>query len=168
MRRPFPGAVGTIFNRWKWIRRARNAPRLCSTKPWTAISACSTTAYPNVVSGSVLIAFSACEFGLISLVQNKYQLRACSLTNRQPVMIANCRLTIPRTGVKGGLGTRDARSECPSSAWHLCEQQAHWSISMRRKSPGDDNYVVGRGRPPLLTRWKPGQSGNPKGRPKGA
>jgi hypothetical protein len=40
---------------------------------------------------------------------------------------------------------------------------------MRKKgSPGDDNYVVGRGRPPLLTRWKPGQSGNPKGRPKGA
>jgi hypothetical protein len=40
---------------------------------------------------------------------------------------------------------------------------------MRRKgSPGGDNYVVGRGRPPLLTRWKPGQSGNPKGRPKGA
>jgi Family of unknown function (DUF5681) len=40
---------------------------------------------------------------------------------------------------------------------------------MRKKgSPGHDNYVVGRGRPPLLTRWKPGQSGNPKGRPKGA
>jgi Family of unknown function (DUF5681) len=34
-------------------------------------------------------------------------------------------------------------------------------------SPGDDNYVVGKGRPPLTTRWKPGQSGNPKGRPKG-
>jgi hypothetical protein len=34
--------------------------------------------------------------------------------------------------------------------------------------PGDRNYVVGKGRPPLLTRWKPGQSGNPKGRPKGA
>ena len=32
--------------------------------------------------------------------------------------------------------------------------------------PGD--YVVGKGRPPLSTRWKPGQSGNPKGRPKGA
>ena len=40
---------------------------------------------------------------------------------------------------------------------------------MRKKgSQGDDNYVVGRGRPPLSTRWKPGQSGNPKGRPKGA
>jgi hypothetical protein len=40
---------------------------------------------------------------------------------------------------------------------------------MRKKgSPGDDNYVVGRGRPPLLTRWKPGQSGNSKGRPIGA
>jgi hypothetical protein len=30
------------------------------------------------------------------------------------------------------------------------------------------NYEVGKGRPPLSTRWKPGQSGNPKGRPKGA
>jgi hypothetical protein len=29
-------------------------------------------------------------------------------------------------------------------------------------------YEVGKGRPPLSTRWKPGQSGNPKGRPKGA
>ncbi len=29
------------------------------------------------------------------------------------------------------------------------------------------NYVVGKGRPPAPTRWKPGQSGNPKGRPKG-
>lgn len=30
------------------------------------------------------------------------------------------------------------------------------------------NYEVGKGRPPRATRWKPGQSGNPKGRPKGA
>jgi Family of unknown function (DUF5681) len=37
----------------------------------------------------------------------------------------------------------------------------------KKGSPGNDNYVVGRGRPPQLTRWKPGQSGNPKGRPKG-
>jgi hypothetical protein len=29
------------------------------------------------------------------------------------------------------------------------------------------DYVVGKGRPPMGTRWKPGQSGNPKGRPKG-
>src|SRR5215467_10029470 len=29
------------------------------------------------------------------------------------------------------------------------------------------NYTVGKGRPPTATRWKPGQSGNPKGRPKG-
>jgi Family of unknown function (DUF5681) len=29
------------------------------------------------------------------------------------------------------------------------------------------DYVVGKGRPPPGTRWKPGQSGNPKGRPKG-
>lgn len=30
------------------------------------------------------------------------------------------------------------------------------------------DYEVGHGRPPLATRFKPGQSGNPKGRPKGA
>jgi Family of unknown function (DUF5681) len=35
-------------------------------------------------------------------------------------------------------------------------------------SPNPNDYKVGKGRPPLSTRWKPGQSGNPKGRPKGA
>ena len=34
---------------------------------------------------------------------------------------------------------------------------------MRRKN----DYEVGKGRPPLHTRFKPGQSGNPRGRPKG-
>jgi Family of unknown function (DUF5681) len=29
-------------------------------------------------------------------------------------------------------------------------------------------YAIGKGRPPQHTRWKPGQSGNPKGRPKGS
>jgi len=29
------------------------------------------------------------------------------------------------------------------------------------------NYAVGRGKPPLHTRFRPGQSGNPGGRPKG-
>lgn len=33
------------------------------------------------------------------------------------------------------------------------------------RSAGD--YRVGKGRPPLATRWKPGQSGNLRGRPKG-
>ena len=31
----------------------------------------------------------------------------------------------------------------------------------------DKSYKVGRGRPPLHSRYKPGQSGNPGGRPKG-
>ena len=31
----------------------------------------------------------------------------------------------------------------------------------------DGAYKVGRGKPPLHTRFKKGQSGNPKGRPKG-
>jgi len=30
---------------------------------------------------------------------------------------------------------------------------------------GNSEYKVGRGRPPLSTRFKPGQSGNPSGRP---
>jgi hypothetical protein len=44
----------------------------------------------------------------------------------------------------------------------------------KRKKPGspensaaNGDYVVGKGRPPVQSRWKPGQSGNPKGRPKG-
>jgi hypothetical protein len=36
------------------------------------------------------------------------------------------------------------------------------------RAPRSGNYAVGKGRPPLSTRWKPGQSGNPKGRPRGA
>ena len=36
----------------------------------------------------------------------------------------------------------------------------------RTKSSGQ--YAVGKGRPPVATRWKSGQSGNPKGRPKGS
>ena len=31
-----------------------------------------------------------------------------------------------------------------------------------------DDYEVGYGKPPKSRQWKPGQSGNPKGRPKGA
>lgn len=30
------------------------------------------------------------------------------------------------------------------------------------------SYTVGYGKPPRGTRWKPGQSGNPRGRPKGS
>ena len=36
----------------------------------------------------------------------------------------------------------------------------------KRRTDGD--YAVGYGRPPQFTRFKPGQSGNPRGRPKGA
>lgn len=32
---------------------------------------------------------------------------------------------------------------------------------------GSGDYEIGKGRPPRATRFKPGQSGNPKGRPKG-
>ena len=40
-----------------------------------------------------------------------------------------------------------------------------------RKNPSRPpvrNYEVGKGRTPKSTRWRPGQSGNPNGRPKGS
>ena len=40
-----------------------------------------------------------------------------------------------------------------------------------RKPPSTrsrDSYLVGKGRPPKATQWKPGQSGKLKGRPKGS
>jgi hypothetical protein len=36
----------------------------------------------------------------------------------------------------------------------------------RREYPGDDQ-TVGYGRPPIAARFKPGTSGNPRGRPRG-
>lgn len=39
---------------------------------------------------------------------------------------------------------------------------------MRRKKTAPEHYEVGYGKPPQHTRFKPGQSGNPNGRPKGS
>jgi Family of unknown function (DUF5681) len=38
----------------------------------------------------------------------------------------------------------------------------------RSKKSSDGNHSVGYGKPPEATRFKPGQSGNPKGRPRGS
>src|SRR5664279_2795673 len=38
----------------------------------------------------------------------------------------------------------------------------------RRPSPPEADHAVGYGRPPRHTRFQPGRSGNPKGRPKGS
>jgi hypothetical protein len=37
---------------------------------------------------------------------------------------------------------------------------------MKKVKNGSSTYAVGRGKPPKHTRFKPGQSGNPKGRPR--
>jgi Family of unknown function (DUF5681) len=38
----------------------------------------------------------------------------------------------------------------------------------RRRVPTDRGYLVGRGKPPVGSRFQPGVSGNPKGRPRGS
>jgi hypothetical protein len=39
---------------------------------------------------------------------------------------------------------------------------------MNGKDSGDGDSSIGYGRPPMHTRFKPGQSGNVKGRPRGS
>src|SRR5271154_3146512 len=53
-----------------------------------------------------------------------------------------------------------------STAAALMTSPARW----RRPMPSDEGpaYEVGYRKPPRRTRFKPGQSGNPRGRPKGA
>jgi hypothetical protein len=46
------------------------------------------------------------------------------------------------------------------------QQKAGQATTTSKKTPKGD-YLVGKGRPPLETRWKPGQSGNPRGRRRG-
>jgi hypothetical protein len=38
----------------------------------------------------------------------------------------------------------------------------------KKKGPGDGDYEVGRGKPPIHSQFRPGQSGNPGGRKKGS
>jgi hypothetical protein len=47
-------------------------------------------------------------------------------------------------------------------------EQSESPATPSSETPGTGEYVVGRGKPPRAHRWKPGQSGNPKGRKKGS
>ena len=42
------------------------------------------------------------------------------------------------------------------------------SKARKRPTAGPDDYIVGYARPPADKQFKPGQSGNPRGRPKGS
>jgi hypothetical protein len=44
----------------------------------------------------------------------------------------------------------------------------HRKVRLTPPSPESANYGVGYGKPPKASQFSPGQSGNPKGRPKGA
>jgi hypothetical protein len=54
---------------------------------------------------------------------------------------------------------------------HLLEHPEDWSLYEKAQGERENekkDYKVGRGRPPIASRYKPGQSGNPLGRPKGS
>jgi hypothetical protein len=68
-----------------------------------------------------------------------------------------------------------ARAKIGSSYVSRMVQRLRWRGAMsganpskRSKKSSDGNHSVGYGKPPEATRFKPGQSGNPKGRPKGS
>jgi hypothetical protein len=63
--------------------------------------------------------------------------------------------------------TTSQKKGCARSRHPLKRLKRREESAVRKKSKSGD-YKVGKGRPPLATRWKPGQSGNPAGRPKGA
>lgn len=48
------------------------------------------------------------------------------------------------------------------------ETEAHSASPEEASSAASPSYVVGYGKPPVDSRFKPGRSGNPKGKPKGA
>src|SRR2546423_2532478 len=54
----------------------------------------------------------------------------------------------------------------PSAAAALTISPLRWGLPMPSKIPCD--YEVGYGKPPRHTRFKKGQSGNPRGRPSGS
>src|SRR3984957_11556880 len=69
-------------------------------------------------------------------------------------------LPIPRTTNRNrNTGRMAERPPIPTTA-----PRRSTVVSRKRKSP---NHAVGYGRPPKATQFKKGQSGNPKGRPKG-
>lgn len=51
---------------------------------------------------------------------------------------------------------------------HVPRPQLELAAMRKRRQPKSDDYTVGYGRPPKATRFKPGKSGNPKGRRKGS
>jgi hypothetical protein len=54
---------------------------------------------------------------------------------------------------------------------HLLKHPEDWSLFEKAQKESESEkyvYKVGRGRPPAESRYKPGQSGNPLGRPKGS
>jgi hypothetical protein len=49
---------------------------------------------------------------------------------------------------------------------HVPNTSRREDVSPDSNRTDDGEYLVGRNRTPVATRWKPGQSGNPKGRPR--
>jgi hypothetical protein len=58
------------------------------------------------------------------------------------------------------------RSDTPAARGNI--GPGHEDAGSEPAQAADARFEVGYGRPPIATRFRPGQSGNPRGRPKGA
>ena len=68
-----------------------------------------------------------------------------------------------------GLGTMvTSRGLCTRSVMHSNEPRSGSDLTMPKADAADSNSTVRKHRQRGLIPWKPGQSGNPKGRPKGS
>ena len=87
-------------------------------------------------------------------------------TVRGAVRIAADRLNLPQQTLFNRVGNSDS----PGTNYRRFNLAVDWSKYQPSETPAetaDDGYSVGRGKPPIETRFQPGQSGNPRGRPIG-
>lgn len=59
------------------------------------------------------------------------------------------------------------KGKVPAGQWPAEERHAGAVVGQSARPDDGDTYEVGYGRPPTGSRYQPGRSGNPKGRPRG-
>ena len=71
----------------------------------------------------------------------------------------------PRFRARNRPGAADQTADLADTLANAIE---HEDAAEANSAPDQPDYAVGYGKPPVSTRFRPGRSGNPRGRPKGA